>query len=171
MKEIQFDTKVGKKDLYHFLMRHFYTSFSGIFGIILSLGAFVFFLFNIGKREPYQLLILLVMSSLFTIVQPLQMLQKASMQIKRNPVFQESLHYQINEKGIRVSQNGESTTIEWDHLRKVVETGESFLVYMTVVNANVIPKRQMDGQEEAFREIVKEKMEKGRYQFHERKSK
>lgn len=163
MKEIEFDTKVDRKDLYHFLMRHFYTSFSGIFGLILSLGAFIVFVVSIGKREPFQLLILIVMASLFTIVQPLQMLQKASYQIKKNPVFQQPLHYIVNEQGITVRQNGESSTIEWKEIRKIVETKQAFLVYMTSLNANVIPKDQMEEQSEMFRNIVKENMEKDTY--------
>ncbi|MFA9464313.1 MAG: YcxB family protein [Velocimicrobium sp.] len=165
MKEIEFDTKVAKKDLYHFLMRHFYTSFSGIFGVILSLAALVGFILNIGKREPFQLLVLLVMASLFTVIQPIQMMQKAKNQIKRNPVFSKPLHYLVNDKGISVSQNGESSTIEWTEIRKILETKESFLIYMTTLNANVIPKEQIGEQKDLFRGLVKENMEKGTYKL------
>lgn len=165
MKEIQFDTKVGKKDLYHFLMRHFYTSFSGIFGLVLSFVALIVFILSIGKREPFQLLILIVMASLFTIVQPLQMMQKASSQIKRNPVFQKPLHYVVNTQGISVSQNGESSTIEWKEIRKILETKKAFLVYMTSLNASVIPMEQIGEEKENFRNLVKENMQKGTYKL------
>ncbi len=165
MNEIEFDTQVGKKDLYHFLMRHFYTSFSGIFGILLSLVALVVLILNFNKREPFQLLILIVMASLFTVVQPLQMLQKAGTQIKRNPVFQKPLHYVVNKKGISVSQNGESSTIEWKEIRKIIETKKAFFVYMSTLNANVIPKEQISDKKDSFCELVKENMVKGTYKL------
>lgn len=165
MNEIEFDTQVGKKDLYNFLMRHFYTSFSGIFGVILSLAALVVFIMGIGKREPFQLLILLIMASLFTVVQPLQMRQKAAAQIKSNPVFQKPLHYVVNKEGIRVSQDGEATTIGWSEVRKIIETKNAFLVYMTTVNANVVPKDQMNHLDDEFRTMIKENMKKGMYKL------
>ncbi len=167
MNEIKFDTQVGWKDLYHFLMRHFYTSFSGIFGIVLSLAALVVLILNINKGEPFQLLILFVMASLFTVLQPLQMLQKAGNQIKRNPVFQNPLHYVVNKKGISVSQNGESSTIEWKEVRKIVETKKAFFVYMSTLNANVIPKEQINDAKDSFRKLVKENMEKGTYKLNQ----
>lgn len=164
-KEIKFNTQVGKKELYHFLMHHFYTSFSGIFGILLSLAAFVVLLLNIGKGEPFQLLILLIMASLFTILQPLQMLQKAEKQIKVNPVFQKPLHYVVNKRGICVSQNGEASTIEWNEIQRIVETKKAFFVYMNTMNANVIPKEQIMDVKDNFRKLVKENMDKGTYKL------
>lgn len=157
MKEIVFDTKVGERDLYHFLMRHFYTSFSGIFGVILSLAALILLIQGIGKRDILQLVVLFVMAALFTVVQPLQMKMKAAQQIKKNPIFQEFLHYVVNKKNITVSQKGESTTLEWQSVRKVVESKKAFYLYMTVMNANVIPKGQMEEETiNQFRMIAKE---------------
>lgn len=165
METIEFETQVGRKDMFRFLMKHFYTRFSGIFGVVLSLGALVVFIQGIGKREPYQLGILLVMASLFTIVQPLQLWQKASMQIKHNPVFQKPLQYQINKEGITVSQEGEKTTLPWENVRRIVETKTMFLVYMSSINASIIPKEQMKDNETKFREIVKASMEKRAYRL------
>ncbi len=157
MREIEFDIKVGRKDLYDFLMRHFYTSFSGIFGIILSLGAFGWFFVELKNGDLMKLGLLLMMASLFTIIQPLQMKLKAAKQISSNPFFKEALHYRINEKGMTVSQNLEATTVEWNSIRKVVETKRAFYVYMTVMNANVIPKNQLAiEQVEVLQGLVKE---------------
>ncbi|MEG1458865.1 MAG: YcxB family protein [Acetivibrio sp.] len=166
MKEVEFSTQVSKNDLYHFLMRHFYTSFSGIFGVILSLGALIAFFLELGKRDTFQLLVLLVMASLFTVIQPLQMRMKAAQQIKRNEVFKQPLHYLVDKKGITVSQNGESNTIEWKEIRKVVETKKAFFVYMTVMNANVIPKEQIGKNVEEFKLLMKENLEKSVCKLH-----
>lgn len=156
MKEIEFDTKITSGDLYHFLIRHFYTGFSGIFGLVLSGGALVLFFMGIGKREPYQLILLLVMASLFTIVQPLQMKMKAYQQIKLTPIFKEPLHYLVNQEGITVSQNGDTTMLPWDGFRKIVETRKAYLLYMTTVNASIIPKEQLGEKEAPLRQIIKD---------------
>ena len=63
--------------MFRFFMKHFYSSFSGIFGVILSLGALVLLLFSLGKSEPFQILLLLILASLFTILQPAQFFMKA----------------------------------------------------------------------------------------------
>lgn len=160
MQEIEFDTKITSSDLYYFLIRHFYTGFSGIFGLMLSGGALVLFFLGIGKREPFQLILLLIMASLFTVVQPLQMKLKAIQQIKLTPIFKEPLHYLINGDGITVSQKGDSTTLPWDGFRRIIETKKAFLLYMTSVNANIIPKEQLGGKEELLRNLINENAEK-----------
>lgn len=166
METVEFNTKVGEKELFHFLMQHFYMSFSGIFGLILSLGAFILFIFSIGNGEKLQLILLLVMSLLFTVVQPLQLKIKAKQQAKKNPVFQESLHYLVNDKGITLSQKQEKATLEWNAIRKVVETKKAFFVYMTVINANILPKDQIGDMADPLRELLKENLDKSICKLH-----
>lgn len=146
-KQVEFDITITAKDMYDFLMKHFYGSFSGKFGLVLSIGALIFFFIGLGKRDIFQLTILLVLGLLFTVVQPLQMKLKASAQIKANPMFQEPIHFLFDEKGMNVSQRGETALLPWQDIRRVKESKHSIFVYVSSINANIIPKEGL-GEEQ-----------------------
>jgi len=156
MEEIKFDISVKVKDMYHFLMHHFYRSLSGIFGLVLSIGAFILLLFKMNSLDTFQIVILAVLSALFTIVQPIQMWFKAWQQVKLNPVFKKPFSYVISQKGMVIYQEPERVEVKWSDIRKVVETKKCFFVYFTAVNANVIPKSQCEGKTEELKSVFAE---------------
>ena len=49
--EAKVEVKMTPKIMYDFMMYHTYRSFSGIFGIILGIAAFVMFGMTLGKTE------------------------------------------------------------------------------------------------------------------------
>lgn len=159
-KRVEFDIKIETNDMYDFLMRHFYSNFSGKFGIVLSIGAMLAFFYGIGKAEMSKLILLVVLSLLFTVVQPLQMRQKAAAQVKKNPLMQEPFHFVFDKNGMSVSQKKEKASISWKEIRQVKESKRSIYVYVTSINANIIPKQQVGEQLEALKEIIRENMDK-----------
>jgi membrane-bound ClpP family serine protease len=159
-RKIEFDVVITSKDMYDFLLKHFYTSFSGIFGVIISVGALIFFFLGIGKRDIYQLLLLLILGLLFTVIQPLQMKGKAAAQIKANPMFLEPIHFLFDEEGMTVSQKEEKALLSWEDIRKVKESKRSFFIYATSINANIIPKAQAGEELLQLRELIKERLPK-----------
>lgn len=159
-KQIEFDIKVEKNDMYDFLMSHFYSSFSGRFGIVLSIGALMVFFYGLGKAEMSKLILLLVLALLFTVVQPLQMKQKAAAQVKNNPLMQEPFHFVFDEKGMHVSQKKEKAFLAWKEVRQVKETKHSIFVYATSINANILPKEQLGENLEPLKALIKESVNK-----------
>lgn len=159
-KRVEFDIKIETNDMYDFLMRHFYSSFSGRFGIVLSIGAMIVFFYGIGKVEMSKLILLVILSLLFTVVQPLQMRQKAAAQVKKNPLMQEPFHFVFDENGMSVSQKKEKASIKWKEIRQVKESKRSIYVYVTSINANIIPKQQVGDKLEALKELIRENMDK-----------
>lgn len=159
-KEIKLNIKIKSKDMFQFLMRHFYTHFSGIFGVILSVGALVIFFLSIGKREPMQLIILLVLSSLFTIIQPIQFWIKANQQVKLNPIFKEPLYYTMNQEGITVEQKEDNVLLPWQDIRSIVESKNAIFVYSSTVNAFILPKEQLGQDYKDVVELMKANMDK-----------
>jgi hypothetical protein len=159
-EKVEFDVVLTAKDMYDFLLRHFYTSFSGIFGVIISVGALVFFFLGIGKRDLYQLLLLLILGLLFTVVQPLQMRARATAQIKANPMFLEPIHFLFDKEGMTVSQKGEKALLPWEDIRKVKESKRSLFIYATSINANIIPKEQAGDELLGLCKLMQEKLPK-----------
>lgn len=159
-KEIKVTIQIKTMDMFRFFMKHFYSNFSGIFGIILSLGAFVLFLFGIGKREPFQLILLLILASLFTILQPAQFLLKAYQQVKLMPIYKEPIEYTLKDAGIYVKQNEENVELPWEKVYKVKETNKAIYVYTSPVHSFIFPKEQLGEKTEPVKTLLKEKGKK-----------
>ena len=49
--EVKVEVKLTKKEMFNFLLRHNYTTFGGICGIVLSIGALVMFFLNLGNEK------------------------------------------------------------------------------------------------------------------------
>ena len=158
-KEIKLTIHIKTMDMFWFFMKHFYSSFSGIFGVIVSLGALVFFGLSLGKIQPFQMVLLLVLASLFTVLQPMQFLLKAYQQVKMLPVYKEPIDYVLNEKEIRVHQKEENIQIPWENVYKVVEGGKAIYIYTSAVHSFIWPKSQMNEKTESIKELIKEKLE------------
>lgn len=161
---INFSIQIKEKDLFHFLMRHFYGSFSGIIGVIISLAALALFAFGLIRGDMFdgtQQAMLFILASLFTIIQPLQLMVKAKGQVKRSPVKDKPLCYEVSGEGIYIRQEEEQATLPWEEIRRLVETPKAFFIYISSVNANILPKDQMNGLETAFRKEALLHMDRG----------
>ncbi|MSS63802.1 YcxB family protein [Velocimicrobium porci] len=158
--EIKLSIMINPKDMFRFLMRHFYTHFSGIFGVILSLGALVVFFLNIGKGEPTFMIALFIMASLFTVLQPIQFWVKANQRVKLNPMFKEPLLYTMNSEGITVEQKEDNVLLPWKDVRSIIESKNAIFVYSSSVNAFILPKKQLGQDVQNVKEIMKANTDK-----------
>ncbi len=164
-KEIKLTIHIKTMDMFRFFMKHFYSSFSGIFGIVVSLGALVLLFFNIGKREPFQLLLLFVLASLFTVLQPMQFLMKAYQQVKLLPVYKDPIDYVLDDTGIHVKQHEETVDLLWEKIYKVTESGKGIYIYTSSIHSFIFPKNQMNENVESVKVLLKEKVEKDKYKL------
>lgn len=163
MEELQFSIKIGTKDLYRFLLHYNYKTFGGIFGVLLSGGALCYLAVNYTAMDNGTRILLLVLGLLFTVVQPVQLFQKAAMQAAKNPVFREALSYEIKQDGICISQGGKQEIIPWDGIVKVTETGKQFLIYTSRVNACIWPKDQISEKMPKVRILLKDYLQPAVY--------
>lgn len=154
MQEIQFSVKMKVNTMYRFLMHHGYAGVSGIINLVISGGALVMLIAGVGESTTSKVALAIV-AALFTIINPLYLYYKAAKQVKLTPMFAKPLDYTINDEGMTVSQGEESLTVGWDELRKAVETGKDFYIYLSLTRAYIFPKEDLAGMEDAFREAVK----------------
>lgn len=123
--------------LYDYLLRHIYTSFSGIFGTIIGI-LLVASYFMRGLSVIYLIcgivVIIYLPWSLFLTAKR-QMLQEAF----RNPI-----HYAFYENGVEVSQNEVSQMQRWEDMVKAVSTSKSIILYTGKKVASIFPRKDLE---------------------------
>ena len=79
-------TKVNlsAKDIYEFSMHNSYCNISGFIGVMISLVSLVGAIFSIGRTSAYNTVLLFIVASMFTIIQPLMIKYKSNKQAKKN---------------------------------------------------------------------------------------
>lgn len=161
-KEVAFSVQMTEKKLYRFTMYHAYHSMSGIIGLFLSAAAIVLLVTQYNNMADQTKLACGIVAVWFTVLDPVIFRFRAKGQIKKNKAYQSPLQYQICDAGIRVSQNGEEQTVEWERIYKIVETGTQYLVYSSRIHAFVFPKTALgEEQEQAARLMLEYTAGKG----------
>lgn len=153
--EVKVSVQLKTKQLYEFLMRHTYLQFSGIVGLLLSIGGiagFVMLLDNENISVAY-LGALFGIGLLFTVIQPIIVFRNAKKQSKIYKLF--PLEYTISERGIEVKQADAEGSNSWDNIIKITSTKRLIIMYTSRVHAYVIPREVLKKSMDEFKEIVK----------------
>lgn len=155
MKEkIQFSVQMTVKEVYCFTIYHLYHKFSGIFGICLSLIAFIILLTSFDSLSDQSRVVLVLVAMWFTILVPIILFFRSRGQVKRNKSYQKPLNYQLDHTGITVSQDDVEQTIAWEDLMKIIETKSQFLIYSSSIHAFIFPKKAVREECDAVRETL-----------------
>ena len=159
MHREKFQIKIRVKDLYRFLMYYNYKSIGGVVGVLISVVSFGYLLISFQGNSNGTNLLLLVVGLLFTVIQPLMLLQKSAMQATQNPGFRNPLEYEIGEQGVVIRQSAEEVSVPWENIVSIVETKKQILVYTSRVNACIWPKDQFAEQQQGIKQIIAQYME------------
>lgn len=159
-QEVNFQLEMKVNDMYRFLLRHAYIGVTGVINFLISGGAFILFIKGAGTSAFGNAMLLLI-SALFTIINPIYLYYKAAKQVKLTPMFQKPLNYKLNEDEIMVSQGEEELKISWEDVKKVVETNQDIYLYLSLTRAYILPKRVYQEQTEIVRDIMKKKVTNG----------
>lgn len=153
-KSVTVKIALTAKDLYAFSLRHTYTGFAGIFGIVISVGAWVLLGLNHQEYDSMTMMALFIIGLLFTVVQPVMLWTKSCKQAKNNKNVADSLEYTCDKNGILVTQGDASVQIFWIEVRKVVESKKRLYIHMSPVRAFIFPKEQCKEQFKPLVEMV-----------------
>lgn len=135
--KLEFDVKITAGVLYDYMLRHAYSSFSGLLGTIV--GA----LLIIVSMKAENAALYLIAGFVILLYLPWTLFIRSRKQILANPAFKEALHYSLADDGITVSQKELAETIPWDTMYKAIATGKSVIVYTSKVNAFIFPRKDM----------------------------
>lgn len=144
---VELDIKIKAGDLYDFMLMHHYNQVSGLMGSIL--GALM-----IIMGLPSKNWLFLIGGAALLLYLPWVLFIKSRQQALSNPVFQQPLHYLLDENGVTISQGEEATTQAWEDMYKAVSTTKSIILYTSKVNATIFPKDQMGDKKAAVIEVI-----------------
>ena len=136
---IKFEVKMTKKAMFDFMLYTSYTSLSGIVGVIFGGVTLV-----LGIRQ--------CMFGSYSTAATFFLF--AAIFLIGNPMFQKPISYELNEEGIRISQDEQSVLNEWGDFRKAVSTGQSVIIYVTKVRALIFPRESLGEQYAAAVQMI-----------------
>ena len=134
--DLEFDVKVTPGVLYDYMLFHTYTSASGLIGS--AVGALMVVTFFMGYGVLF-----LIGGAVILAYLPWTLFIKSRQQYLSHPAFKNPLHYQMDEKGVTVAQNGERQSQSWENMYKAVSTPRSLILYTSPVNASIFPKKDL----------------------------
>jgi len=155
-----FDVTLSQKDLYRFNMYQTYTGFQGWTSIVLGILGFVMAGISFQNGKISYTLLYTAVGFLFLLYIPVALWFRAKEILKTNKVLASTLHYEISDKNIHVSQGKETGDMEWEAVYKIVANAKQILIYSNRKSAYIIPMEQIGDQYVAFREIAEQKLEK-----------
>ena len=153
--EIEFDVKITSNVLYDYMLRHTYSSLSGIMGSVVGVLMLILFVSN---RQPVCLIIAVVI----LLYLPWTLFLKSRQQALNTPAFKKPLHYRLTDEGIEVSQDDTTEQMGWDGMVKAVSTMNSVIVYTTKTNACIFPKGDLGDKKYKVIEIISTHMPPGK---------
>ena len=154
----KFDVKMTDKILYDFWMNHTYRSFSGVFSIVFGVALLLLAAFIGEHAQPYMRVLYLLFGLYFLLLQPITLYLRSKSQMKTNKVFQKPITYEIDDAGIRTTQEDQTSEMTWEMACKVTETKNSYLIYTGKRNSFVLPKESMGSQITIVQELIKKHM-------------
>ena len=153
--EIEFDVKITSNVLYDYMLRHTYSSLSGIMGSVVGVLMLILFASN---RQP----ICLIIGVVILLYLPWTLFIKSRQQALSTPAFKKPLHYRLTDEGIEVSQDDTTEQMGWDGMVKAVSTINSIIVYTTKTNACIFPKKDLGDKKYKVIEIISTHMPPGK---------
>ncbi|MGN0243082.1 MAG: YcxB family protein [Lachnospiraceae bacterium] len=144
-----------------FQFRHNYTKVSGILGVLISIVALVMCVLRWPTMTGQERALLLLIAALFLIVQPLMLLKNAGKQVRNNPIFRESIGYEISDEGITVKQGEEAVAVGYENIRKCVFMKKQLVVYTSAVHAFIMPYEDMGECKDSILNMIETGMKNG----------
>lgn len=142
------------KIMYDFLLYHSYTSASGLFATLIGVGCFILAVYKGVNGDSQSAILFGALGAMLLFSTPFTLKSSAKNQVKNTEMFQKPLEYEVTEKGLTVTQNGQSAENTWDNIMRVVSTSKSLIIYITRMRAIILPKESMGDDYMAVVELI-----------------
>jgi len=150
--KIEFDVKMTTGKMYDYMLRHTFTSFSGILGEIVGIILLIGF-------AAYRTPTFLFAGILVTLYLPVALYANAKKQVKLTPAFKEPLHYCLTEEGIEVVAGEAKDFQAWEDMIKAVSTNKNIIIYTSKVNACLFPREDLAEKQEDVIKMISAHMD------------
>lgn len=161
-ENLRIKTKLRFKDgLRYNLYIAYNTTLNYIFFVlsIVSMGMFIYNMITSPESLDVrftQSFMLLIPPFIFFVNIPVKV-WKATVTLLDNPVLKDEVIYIFSKENIVLETSQGEADVSWDNYVRIVETKHDFRLFMDKVQAQIIPKYQMEkNQVEKLRSIIKE---------------
>jgi hypothetical protein len=154
-KSIEFTVEMKTGYIFEFLYVNSYSGFRGVINYGISLVGIIALIFGYGD-SLYSRIGLIVLASLFTVVNPGMLLFKAWRQTKMNPGFAKPVDYVFNKDGFSLSQGELKQDAPWELILLAQETMKSIILFTGNNNATILPKACIGAQLKDFKAMLRE---------------
>ncbi len=162
MKKAEADITMTVKNMFAFHMRQQYWGFRGIVVFLLSILMVYLLVINWSYYTTTQILLLFFGLFLFVVYMPLQLFMRAKRQVLYNEGFETTIHYTVDEEGIKVKQKDNGLSLEWAHIYTYKTTPLTIYVYTSRISAFIFPKKSFGKEGSDF---IMEMLKKNRRIF------
>lgn len=142
-KKVEVSMQMTTAAMFEFSYWHSYHGFMGIVNYAFSFAALAALLAGYGKGNMVAMVALIILASLFTIINPLLLLKKSARQVKTSPMFQKPLTYTFDAQGFTVAQGEDAATASWTDVLLIRETKNLIILYMGASNATILLKKEI----------------------------
>lgn len=151
---VEFDIRITDRDMYRFNMYHSYTGFQGIFATILGIAVLIVAVLTRGKIAAMYTYLYIAFGIVFLIYMPVSLFLRSKRQLLTSEALRDTLHYKLDEQGICVSQKGETASLPWKQVYKMIGTKSNLLIYSSRINAYVIPRALINEKYDAIKAMA-----------------
>ena len=147
-----FDAEFTEKDLITFLFSHYYRQplviLATVFAVIWPV--YVFATNSGNKLFPAICLVF------FLVYMPISTYLKGKNIVRRNPIYQKTFHYMIDEWGFHLEIEDQAVDVRWERVAKIVYLKNLYLVYTGKNNAFLIPTSSLGDRKDEITAFLKE---------------
>ena len=109
----KFDVKITEKDLFQFNMEQAYKGSQGILSILFFILLCAAAVMGFMRGQIFYSVLYIIVGIIVMVYVPLSLKGRVKTVIKTNKVFSEPLHFEIDEKLIKVSQGEETAELPY----------------------------------------------------------
>lgn len=154
--ELEIESKITADELYHFLLRHAYSSVWGFTGILISICALLAFgQLCFAGGDIFSKVCLLATALLFLVIQPLRLYLQAKRLMESDPGYRMPIQYSFNHAGITLKQEENEAFYTWSQVEKVISTKKIVEIYVSKKKVFKLSKRDIGEHYDALKEILR----------------
>lgn len=95
------------------------------------------------KGNTEYVVLYIIVGILVLLYVPFSLKGRVKMIMKTNEVFSKPLHFEIDEKNIKVSQGDEMAQLPWEQVYRFVANDKRILIFSNRKNAYILSKEQL----------------------------
>lgn len=156
--EVSIKAKLAPKDLFQFNMYQSYTTIQGPLSIFFGILAFVMAGLSFYKGSMEYGALYICGAVIILLYVPFTLWNRSNYVLKNNPILSDVLEYHIDEENIDVTQGGETGSLPWDKVYKIVGIKNELLIYSNRVYAYVLPREQVGKDYAVIKKIAQKKL-------------